>query len=298
MKTKDWLLFWLTGLIWGTSFLWIKIAVSDVTPVMLVAFRTFFGSLGLGIILFFTKSVRVEWAVLKKHIFNFIFLGTFNIAFPWMMFSWAGQFIDSGTSAILNGTMPLFTIMLSPLFVKDDRWSWPKVAGLLIGFLGIVVLMSPSVQSKWTNGLIGQAGILLAALSYAVSTIFARRRVRGLPALMQAFLQLTVGMIIIWTIAAFTERPMTFPRLPITWLALSWLGVLGSSVAFYIYFTILHKIGPTRTSLITYIPPLVGVVLGIVFLGEQFYWQALFGAVLILSGISIVNIRLKKPPHP
>ena len=173
MKTKDWVLFWLVGLIWGTSFLWIKIAVNDVTPIMLVAFRTLFGTLGLGLIVAFNKEAHIRWDSLKKHIFNFLILGLFNIAFPWILFSWAEQFIDSGTAAILNGTMPLFTIVISPIFVKDDRITLPKFAGLVIGFLGVVVLMAPSIQGKWTNDLLGQASILLATLSYASATVFA-----------------------------------------------------------------------------------------------------------------------------
>jgi drug/metabolite transporter (DMT)-like permease len=293
MKNKDWVLFWLAGLIWGTSFLWIKIAVDDVSPMMLVAFRTLFGSLGLGLIVALNKQAHVSWNIIKKRLFDFFIMGMFNIAFPWLLFSWAGQFIDSGTSAILNGTMPLFTILLSPIFIQDDRITLPKLGGLVIGFLGVVILMAPSIQGKWSNDLLGQAAILLATLSYASATVFARKKSGGLPAQMQAFLQLSAGTIIIWVTALFTEKPIIFPQLPITWFALLWLGLLGSCIAYIIYFSLLHKIGPTRMSMVTYIPPLIGMILGVVFLKEQFYWQSLLGAILILSGIAIVNLKQK-----
>jgi len=293
MKNKDWILFWLAGLIWGTSFLWIKIAVDDVSPIMLVAFRTLFGSLGLGLIVALNKQAHVSWNIIRKRLFDFFIMGMFNIAFPWLLFSWAGQFIDSGTSAILNGTMPLFTILLSPIFIQDDRITLPKVGGLVIGFIGVVILMAPSIQSEWSNDLLGQAAILLATLSYASAIVFARKKSGGLPAQMQAFLQLSAATIIIWVTALFTEKPIIFPQLPITWLALLWLGLLGSCIAYIIYFSLLHKIGPTRMSMVTYIPPLIGMILGVVFLKEQFYWQALLGAILILSGITIVNLKQK-----
>jgi len=294
MKSKDWVLFGLVGLIWGTSFLWIKIALEDISPIMLVGFRTLFGSLGLGIVIALNKSIRISWKDLKKHLINFVILGFINIAIPWMLISWAEQFIDSGTAAILNGTVPLFTIIISPIFVEDDRITLPKLSGLAIGFIGVILLMLPSMQDGWNDNLIGQAVFLLATLSYAVSTVFARKRVHDLPYQLQAFLQLAMGMAIIWIIALFTERPMVFPQLPITWLALLWLGLLGSSAAYLIYFSLLHKIGPTRVTTVTYIPPLVGVTLGAAFLGEVFYWQTLLGAALILSGISIVNIKKKQ----
>jgi len=100
MKNKDWVLFWLTGLIWGTSFLWIKIAVNDVSPIVLAGSRSLFGALGLGLIVALNKQAHVSWNILKKRLFDFLFLGFFNIALPWILISWAGQFLDSGTSAI------------------------------------------------------------------------------------------------------------------------------------------------------------------------------------------------------
>ncbi len=291
MKNKDWALFLLTGLIWGTSFLWIKIAVQDVSPIMLAASRSLIGSLGLGLIVALNKQAYVSWDIIKKRLFDFFILGAINVAFPWILVSWAGQFLDSGTSAILNGTMPLFTILLSPIFIKDDRITPQKLGGLVIGFIGVVFLIVPSIQGKWSNDILGQAAILLATLSYSYATIFARKKTQGLPAQMQAFLQMSTGSIIIWVTAFFTEKPITLPQLPITWLALLWLGLLGSCIAYIFYFYLLHKIGPTRVSMITYIPPLVGLTLGVVFLKEQFYWQSLLGAILILSGILIVNLK-------
>ncbi len=291
MKNKDWALFLLTGLIWGTSFLWIKIAVQDVSPIMLAASRSLIGSLGLGLIIALNKQAYVSWDIIKKRLFDFFILGAINIAFPWILVSWAGQFLDSGTSAILNGAMPLFTILLSPIFNKDDRITPKKLGGLVIGFIGVVFLIAPSIQGKWSNDILGQAAILLATLSYSYATIFARKKTQGLPAQMQAFLQMSTGSIIIWVTAFFTEKPITLPQLPITWLALLWLGLLGSCIAYIFYFYLLHKIGPTRVSMIAYIPPLVGLTLGVVFLKEQFYWQSLLGAILILSGIVIVNLK-------
>ena len=294
MKVKDWGLFWLVGSIWGTSFLWIKIAVNDVSPVVLVAFRTLFGSIGLGLIIAFNKKARVEWETLKAYFFDFFILGLINIAVPWILLSWGSQFVDSGKVAVLNGTMPLFTILLSSIFIEDDHITLPKAAGLAIGFLGVVVLMSPSLRSNSTGSIIKYIAILSAPFCYAVSTIFARKKTRGLPPQIQAFLQMFFAAIPIWIFALLTEKPFLLPQHTLSWVALIWLGLLGSCIAYIIYFFLLHRIGPTRISMVTYIPPLIGMVLGIIFLGEKFYWQGLIGALLILSGIGIVNLRKQK----
>ena len=291
MKTKDWLQFWLLGIIWGTSFLWIKIAVTEISPFMLVSFRTLFAMLGLAVFLLLVRSARGKWGQVRKQWWVFTVMGLINIVIPWLLISWAGQYIDSGLSSILNSTMPLFTIMISPFFISDDRFTLIKAAGLLTGFIGVVILLYPNLGSDWSNHLAGQAAVLIAALCYGGSTVFARKMAGKLPAQMQAFLQFFMATIMIWVFTLATERPLLFPQLPITWLALLWLGLLGSGLAYIIYFDLLPRIGPTRMSMVTYILPLVAVLLGIIFLGERFHWGAIIGALLILSGISIVNLR-------
>jgi len=294
MKSKDWLLFWLVGIIWGTSFLWIRIAVREISPLMLVSFRTLFALLGLGAFLLAVRLARASWGQMRKKLWVFFVLGLINIVAPWLLISWAGQHIDSGLSSILNSTMPLFTIMISPFFVKDDRFTLKKAVGLLTGFIGVVILMLPNLGASWSNHLAAQGAVLLAALCYGSATVFARKMATGLPPQTQAFLQFVMATTMMWAFTLGIERPLQFPRLPITWIALLWLGLLGSGLAYIIYFDLLPRIGPTRMSMVTYIMPLVAVLLGMIFLGERFHWGAIFGALLILSGISIVNLRPEK----
>jgi drug/metabolite transporter (DMT)-like permease len=95
----------------------------------------------------------------------------------------------------------------------------------------------------------------------------------------------------VWGFTFVVERPVRLPHLPISWFGLLWLGLLGSCLAFILYFSLIHSIGPTRTSMVTYILPLVGVILGTIFLGERLHWTALLGGALILSGIAVVNVK-------
>lgn len=294
MKSKNWAVLWFLGLIWGTSFLWIKVAVADVTPLVLVGFRTLFASLGLGAIVFYYRKSMPSWEVLRPKLPVFIVLALCNISIPWALISWGEQYVDSGIASIINSAMPLFTIIIAPLMIADERITLPKLAGLLTGFAGVVILMLPNVKEGWNSGLLGMGACLLATVFYAFAAVYARKNSGGLPPQLQAGLQLSLGSLFIWVAVFATEGIPALPTRLVTWLALVWLGLLGSCLAYILYFYLLHQIGPTRTSTTTYISPLVGVVLGVIFLGESLHWQTFLGAALILSGIFMVNMKRKE----
>ncbi|MHC1781801.1 MAG: DMT family transporter [Anaerolineaceae bacterium] len=291
MSVKEWVRFSLLGLIWGTSFLWIKIAVSEVSPLVLVGFRTLFGALSLLVIMRFSGASKLVLKDLRPWLGIFLIVAFLNVALPFVLISWSEQFISSGMASILNSTVPLFTIMLAPLFLRDDQWSLPKMAGLVLGFVGITVIFLPELTGGVNQNLIGMGVMLLATLSYAAGSIFTRRRVHDLAPQHQAFLQLSISTAMVWAVALALESPVTIPQLPLTWMALLWLGVLGSGIAYILFFGLLHSIGPTRTTTVTYIPPLVGTILGMLFLGEQITWQAVIGGLLVILGIVVVNLK-------
>jgi drug/metabolite transporter (DMT)-like permease len=290
VSSKDWLRFWALGIIWGTSFLWIKIAVADVTPVVLVGWRTGIATLGLAAVLALNPAARLSRAELRRSLWVFAILGLTNVALPFVLISWSEQFLDSGLAAILNSTMPLFTIIIAPLVLADDPFTLPKLGGLLVGFSGVVVLISPDLQTGGQS-LVAVGTMLLASLSYAGSTVLVRRTARHLPSQSQAFLQTGVAALYMWMLILVTRPAAVLPSRPITWLALLWLGLLGSCLAYLLQFVLLHSVGPTRASLVTYVMPLVAVVLGVIFLNEHLYWQALVGGAMILSGIAVVNLN-------
>ncbi len=296
MKTRDWLVFSLLGLVWGSSFLWIKVAVQEVGPATLVGFRLLIGLLGLAVV------VAVRRPVLPRDRRTLIVLGLVgitNTALPFILISWGEQFIDSAIASILNGTVPLFTIVIAHLFLHDDRITPARVLGLITGFLGVVVLMSRDLGPDAVGGnVLGQAAVLAAALSYAGSSVIARRNLRQVDSVVQAFLPLISADTVAWITAFASESPLQIPRLPITWLALAWLGLLGSCLAYLLYFHLLHSVGPTRATMVTYVFPVVGVILGVVFLDELADWHLVIGATLVALGIAVVNLRRKAAVAP
>lgn len=291
MSPKDWVKFICLGLVWGSSFLWIKIAVAEVGPLTLVSYRVWFALLGLVVALALVRPRRPQ----QKDLPALFLLAVFNVAVPFALISWSEQTITSAMASILNSTVPLFTILIAPLFLSEERLTPRRLLGLLMGFAGVVVLVStPSGGGLGRLGP-GTLAMLLAALCYAGSAVFARRRTHHLSAEVQSIGQMLGASLIISPAAALLEAPFHLPRLPITWVALAWLGLLGSCVGTLLFYSLLKTAGPTRTTLTTYVFPLVGVALGWAVLGEQPGWRLLAGGMLIISGIVIVNSRLRFP---
>ena len=289
MKPKHWLVFLLLGGIWSSSFLWIKIAVQEIGPITLVAFRVLFGLLFTLIVVFFQ---RTQLPRTFKEWFPILLLGVSNVAIPFFLISWGEQSIDSGVAAILDATVPLFTIVIAHLALHDDKMTVQKVLGLLVGFAGVVVLMSKDIGQS-ASPILGQAAVVLACAFYAGSSVYARKSTENMPGILRSAGPLISSTAVMWLATFFIEKPVRIPQLPITWVALLWLGVLGSGFAFILNYYLIHEIGPTRTTMVTYLFPLGGVILGVTFLNEKLSWQLLAGAVLIIASLAIANWRTK-----
>lgn len=291
MKTKHWIVFVLLGLIWGSSFLWIKIGVQEIGPMALVAFRMLFGALSAIAIGAFMK---VNWPRDRKTWLTFAIIGPASLAIPIFFISWGEQTIDSAVAAILNATVPLFTIVIAHYSLHDDKMTVPKVLGLLIGFAGVVILLSKDLMAGAHSSAIGQAAVILASLFYAGSAVAARKFTQHVEGVARGAMPLITSTIFMWIIAPLVEKPFLVPALPITWVAALWLGVLGSGLAMIMFYYLLHEIGPTRASLVTYLFPVGGVILGVIFLDERLSWQLLAGTILIISSLAVVNRQPKR----
>ena len=285
MKTKHWFVFLLLGAIWSSSFMWIKIAMREVGPVTLVAFRAVFGLL-FGVVVILIQRVPLprtwrEWSPL-------FVVGLTNIAIPFFLISWGELHIDSAVASILDATVPLFTILIAHFMLQDDKITLPKMLGLVTGFMGIIILMSKDIGAS-SSSLLGQVAVIVASVFYAISAIYIRKVTVDTPGILRSAGPLVSASAVMWLGAFVFESPVQIPKLGITWLALLFMGVLGSGLAFMMAFYLIHEIGPTRMSMVTYLFPLGGVILGVTFLREQLTWQVIAGAVIIISSLVIAN---------
>jgi drug/metabolite transporter (DMT)-like permease len=256
-----------------------------------VSWRLLFGTLGMVAVIAlrrpsFPRTWRT-WVALAV-------LGIINTALPFVLISWGEKSIDSAVAAVLNSTVPLFTLVIAHLFLHDEQITARKVVGLLIGFAGVLALMARDLRPEGLRiGALGQAAVLVAAVSYASASVFARRTMREISPLVQAFVPMAFADAVVWSIATQVGDPGRLPVLPITWVALLWLGLLGSCVAYLLYYHLLHSVGATRAVMVTYIFPVVGVALGVLFLDELADWHLLVGGLLVVASIAVVNWRPK-----
>ena len=270
--------------------MWIKIAVNEIGAMTLVAFRVLFGLL-FGVAVVFIQRVQLPRSL--KAWSPLLILGITNVAIPFFLISWGEQSIDSAVAAILDATVPLFTILIAHYLLHDDKMTVPKVLGLLMGFAGVVVLMSKDIGTS-LGSVLGQLAIVLASAFYAGSAVYARRTTEDTPGILRSVGPLVSSTAVMWLATFLVESPVEIPQLGITWIALLFLGIVGSGMAFILLYYLIHEIGPTRTSMVTYLFPLGGVLLGVAFLNEELSWQVLVGGVLVILSLVVANLQPQK----
>jgi drug/metabolite transporter (DMT)-like permease len=294
-----WGLFVALGAIWGSSYLFIKIAGRDLGPFTLVAVRLAFGTLGLWVLL---AVMRLRPALDRSTLLKSALMGLINVSLPFVLITWAEKTIDSGMAAVLNSSVPLFAILIAHFALHDEKITWLRAGGLLAGFAGVAVIFSKSLGQVAGTGpaLAGQVAVVMASLSYAAATVFARRALGHLHPTVAAAMQVTSALIFSLIGALAFESPLKLAMSGLALFSLVWLGLLGTCLAYFLYFSLVRGWGATRTTLVTYLIPVVSVALGALILSEKTGWQLLAGFALIAGGIALVNFKRKpaQPPIP
>jgi len=277
------------GLIWGSSFAWIKIAVEDVPPATLVAWRMTLGAVGM-LLLVAALRLRVprgagEWLPL-------VVLGAVNAAVPIFLISWGQQFVDSGTAAVLNSLTPIFSLLIAGIALRVEPVTALRVIGLLLGFVGAALLASRELELRAdASGLIGAMAVVVAAFSYAVGASYARHRIQRTHRYVVAGGTLLFAAADAWVLALFADGGVVLPTRLESVVAIAWLGILGSFVAYVLFFFLIEHLGATMASMVTYLFPVVGVGLGVLLLGELMDVRLAVGTILVLIGIIVVSLR-------
>lgn len=293
---RVWGAFFLLATAWGSSFMFIKLAVETLQPLTVVAFRLLIGWLGL---LLIARVRHVPLPTKRSDWLHLTVIGVINVAIPFTLIVWAESGPDglgSGLASILNSTVPLFSILIAGLVLNMERITVGAVVGLIVGFAGVVLLFSRSLVTSG-GSLLPQIAVVLAAFFYAVGTIYARRYLRGFRPVALALGQLFMADVFVFVMAFlfddFGQQTFTLQAVG----ALLWLGLFGSCIAYILYFYVLQEWGATRTTLVTYVVPIVGVAAGVLFLREQLDWRMFVGGLLILSGVGAVNWRPARAVH-
>jgi drug/metabolite transporter (DMT)-like permease len=290
MNRKDTLALLLLSAIWGSSYLFIAIGTESLGPITLVALRLSIGALALLTII---RLRGLALPVSRRTWASLAMMGLINNIIPFTLIAWAetpgAHQVSSGLAAVLVAAVPIFTVIFAHFALTDERFTAWKVMGVVLGFLGVIVLMSPRLNGGGEQGLIGALAVIAASMAYAIAVIFSRRALSGVAPIVLGGVQMLWSAVFLIPVALLVERPMLSEVTLRAWFAVAWLGLLGSGAAYILYFGLIQRIGATRTTIVTYLAPIVAVILGVVFNGESIHWTLIAGMVLIIGGAAIVN---------
>ncbi|HYL08911.1 MAG TPA: DMT family transporter [Candidatus Udaeobacter sp.] len=277
------------ALIWGASFLFIKVAVRDMSPEVMLLLRS-----GSG---FVTLAVLV-WAMgrplfgegWRTRVFSYAFMAVTNAVIPWIAIGWGEERISSGLASILNATTTLWTAVLIYWVVPNERPTVINYTGVLIGFAGVVLLVYPDVAAHGLSGsFFGAMAVVLAAFSYAINALYQRRKMRSVSVFEVSLGQLAVGTIFAVPIAAPT-LPQVHVQL-VSIAAVLALGAGGTGIAYLLYYYVMNTLGAVRAAGVTLLVPITAVFWGVALLGEKLTLGILVGMGVILAGVVLTNLR-------
>jgi drug/metabolite transporter (DMT)-like permease len=291
MNRTDWLILAVLAVIWGGAFFFIGVAVKHVQPLTYVWLRVTIAAAGMWLFLRFKRQSldlpRSAWG-------SIFLLALLNNALPFTLFGWGQTHIASGLASILNATTPIWGVVVAHFLTTDERMTPRKIAGVLLGFGGVAVMIGPALLSNFGAGGLAQLACVAASLSYALAAVWARRfRRQGISPLSVTTGQMTAAAIIMLPMSMLIDQPWTQPMPPLSaWAAITALALLCTAFGYVLYFRLIETSGATNALLVTLLVPPIAILLGGLFLHEALTAQDFFGLGLIALGLAAIDGRL------
>jgi drug/metabolite transporter (DMT)-like permease len=276
--------------VWGSSYLFIKLALADLTPLQIVWARL---GLGAAVLIVISLASRIELAGTRSSLGPLVVMALFANIAPFLLITWGEERISTGLTAILNSTTPLFTAAIAALVVPGERLYALRVAGILVGFAGVMVIVGGPAEA---GAVVGALAIVAASLSYGVGFVYARVALtnRGHSILALSTAQLFVASVLLAPVSAWDVIAHP-PSVGLTsGLSVTVLGAVGTGLAYILYYRLVSDVGATTASFVTFLIPIFGVALGFIVLGEQVSWNTLVGAMFVIVGIALAE---RAPPR-
>ena len=290
MGLREWGLILILSVIWGGSFFFVGVAVKDMTPLTIVLCRVGFASMILLAVVRLTgKKIPMSpgmWGA-------FFVLGALNNLIPFSLIVWGQTHIDSSLAAILNATTPIFSVVLAHLLTHEERLTANRMAGVLVGWIGVAVLIGIESLGGFGIEVLGQLAVVGASISYACAAIYGRRFKSMDPVVVSAGM-LCGSTVMMLPVALIIEQPWHLSPGAASWAALLGLSAVSTSLAYIIYFRVLAVAGATNILLVTFLIPASAIFLGVMLLGERPGWNAFAGMALIFMGLIAIDGRLIK----
>jgi drug/metabolite transporter (DMT)-like permease len=291
MGTQEWSMLIALSVLWGGSFFFNGVAVKELPSLTIVLLRVGIAAVTLWTVL---MLLNIRMPRMKGLWPAFFGMGLLNNAIPFALFVWGQHHIASGLAAILNATTPLFTVLVAHFLTRDEKLSTGKMAGVVLGLLGVILMLGTELLSGLGTGLVAQLACLGAALSYAFAGVFGRRFNRmGVPPLATATGQVSASSLVMLPLVLAVDHPWTLaPPSSGTWAALFAIGVASTALAYILYFRILAAAGTTNLMLVTFLIPVSAILLGSLLLDERLDAKHFAGMVMIGFGLALIDGRI------
>ena len=301
MSPYEWGTLLVLSLFWGGSFFFVGVAVKELPPFTIVTLRVGLAALALAALL---RIMGLSMPRDRRIWTAFFGMGLLNNVIPFCLIVWGQTQIASGLASILNATTPLFTVLVAHVLTKDEKMTANRLAGVVIGFAGVAVMINPAALSGLGANVWAQLAVLGAAVSYAFASVFGRRfKDMGVAPLMTATGQVTASTVMLAPLALLVDHPWALPApsLP-TWGALAGIALLSTALAYVLFFRILSAAGATNLVLVTFLVPVSAILLGSLVLGEHLEIKHFVGMAMIAMGLGAIDGRLiagfKAKPKP
>ncbi|WP_324613169.1 DMT family transporter [Agromyces kandeliae] len=295
---RTWAQFLSAGLVWGASFLFMAVALGGVSFTQVAWTRTVLGGLTLGLVVLAVRPRVAGGPVLPREPIvwlHFLVIGVLGCVIPFLLFSWAQQSVTSSLASILNATTPIMTAIAATLAFRVERLDASRWLGVVVGILGVVVIIAPW-SSELGGSLAGQLACLGATACYGVMFGYTRKFLSGRPIAQTTFAFMQVGMgaaVMLLLTPLLAVGPVRLDAAIVVCLAI--LGILGTGLAYVWNIGVIRDWGPTNASTVTYVTPVVGVVLGVLVLSEPLSWNEPVGALVVMLGILLAQGRVRMP---
>lgn len=284
--------------VWGASFLFIKVAVGGLSPSQVVLGRLFFGALVLAAVMLFTRR---RWPSGLRVWGHLTAIGAIMCVVPFLLFSWAAQYLPAGLSSIFNATTPIATMVVALAILPEERLTKIKTAGIFVGAVGVILVAAPwnaIADTTTATFLWAQLACLGGTACYGLGFAYTRRFLRGYnyDAVTVSASQIGAGAIIILALTPFVGTGAITLTPAVGWSVLI-LGGIGTGIAYIWYTNVINAWGATAASTVTYLTPIGGVLLGVLLLGESVHWNQIMGGVIVIFGILVGQGRLRPQPQ-
>jgi drug/metabolite transporter (DMT)-like permease len=278
--------------IWGSTWLFIKLGLADLPPLSFAGIRFLAASLILTAIIL-ARGVR--WPRARNEWIVIAVVGLLQFSLNYGLVFWGEQRIPSGLAAVLQSTFPAFGLVIAHFYLPAERMTAKKVFGVLLGFLGVAVIFSDRLTIAGKGALLGSVALVLSALCGSYGNVLVKAYGTQIDPFVLAAGQMICGFPPLLALGIATEgNPLHFRWTPMALLSLAYLVIVGSVIAFTLFYWLVRHMDVTNTMLIALVTPVVAVVLGMIVLHEQLNWRLFVGAACIISGIGLIVLRKRQ----